>query len=67
MLIKTTVKNEQINLSNIVLDISKKGIYLLQGENGAGKSSLVKQIIYGKNDITFNSEEQEEKYHKNRK
>lgn len=66
MLIKTTVKNEQINLSNIVLDISKKGIYLLQGENGAGKSSLVKQIIYGKNDITFNSEEQEEKYHKNR-
>lgn len=66
MLIKTSVKNGQINLSNVVLDISKKGIYLLQGENGAGKSSLIKQIIYGKNDITFNSVEQEMKYNKNR-
>lgn len=51
------LKNKFINYEFISLDFSKKGIYLIQGENGSGKTSLIEEIIFGKYEVEFSNKE----------
>ena len=44
---KITINNKYLNIKNIELDFSKKGIYIVTGENGVGKSTLFKTILFG--------------------
>ncbi|WP_193708397.1 ATP-binding cassette domain-containing protein [Alkalibaculum sporogenes] len=57
-----TLKNTSVDFQNESIDFSCFGIYLVSGDNGVGKTSIIKQLIYGKNEIKFNTKIQEEKY-----
>lgn len=59
---KLTVTNKQINIVNQDMDLSEYGVYLVKGCNGSGKTSIIKQIVFGKNEIVFNNKKQEEMY-----
>lgn len=54
------VKNDAVEFTNINLDFSKTGVYLISGENGVGKTTIIESIIFGKNKFSFSSREQEE-------
>lgn len=57
MIIKNIlVKNEQIEIFGNILDLRSNGIYKIVGENGIGKTSLIKQILFGKNEVEFTEE-----------
>ena len=62
-----TFKNKYINISNQNICFDKIGVYTVRGLNGTGKSSVIKQIVFGINNMEANTIEQEEAYHKNRK
>lgn len=60
------IKNDKIDFQNVKLDFSKSGIYLIQGENGAGKTTLLEHLIFGKNEVCFETKEQERLYAESR-
>ncbi len=60
------VKNKFINYENIEIDFSKKGIYLIQGENGSGKTSLLEEIIFGKYEVEFSNKDHYKYFEGNR-
>ncbi|MBQ4284635.1 MAG: ATP-binding cassette domain-containing protein, partial [Lachnospira sp.] len=57
MFVKTTVVNTQIALENIEMEFNNRGIYIISGENGCGKSSVLKKIVFEENNIQFNNED----------
>jgi ABC-type multidrug transport system ATPase subunit len=63
---KLNVKNKVINIEDVDIDFSGYGVYLIRGENGSGKTSLIEEIIFNKNNISFDSEEQRKAYEKDR-
>lgn len=58
--------NSKIRFKNINIDISNYGIYVLIGENGSGKTSLLENIIFENNHISFNNELHTASYNKDR-
>lgn len=60
------VKNEYISFVNQNLDLSKKGVYIINGENGAGKSSIIKSIVFEQKKVKCKTQEQQEAYLKNK-
>ena len=56
------ITNKYISFTEQKIAFDKKGIYLISGENGSGKTTVIKQLIFGKNRISFNNREQEEAY-----
>lgn len=61
---KCNIKN--IDIDNMDLDFSEYGIYIINGNNGVGKTTILEQIIFGKNEISFNTLEQKRLYNKDR-
>lgn len=60
MLIRNiNIENKYINYKNLHLDFSKCGIYYFIGENGTGKTTIMKEIVFHDyhNNIEFNNEE----------
>lgn len=47
-----TIKNPLIHYENIHCDFSKKGIYLIKGENGTGKTTFIESLIFEENSET---------------
>ena len=66
MRIKTSVENSQIALRNIELDFSNYGIYIISGENGCGKTSIIKNIVFNEKQISFNDTDVEAQFEKDR-
>lgn len=60
------VQNKFINFTNISLDFSSVGIYLISGKNGCGKTSIIEKIIFGDYNVDFINKEHYELFHKNR-
>ena len=56
------ITNKYISFTEQKIAFDKKGIYLISGENGSGKTTVIKQLIFEKNKISFNSRAQEEAY-----
>lgn len=50
---KINVHNPFIHYDNLALDLPGSGLYFLLGENGSGKSSLIREILYGKVEMVF--------------
>lgn len=53
------LNKKYINIEDIQLNLSKKGIYLIKGGNGCGKTTLLEYVIFDKNEnnFIFNDEE----------
>ena len=67
MLVKhLTIKNKQIHIENQDVDFSEYGVYLLKGDNGSGKTSVIKKIIFGNVDVDFSEEYQRKSYENER-
>ena len=67
MIIKNlNIINKEIQLTNIELDFSRTGVYLVQGKIGTGKSSIIKEIVYGEYSVILGSKDLEEEFYKNR-
>lgn len=64
---KINIKNKFINLKNMEFNFDKNGVYLIKGENGVGKTSLIKNIIFEENSAYFSSECQSDQYKNDRK
>lgn len=60
------VKNKYVDLQNVSLDFSQNGIYLIKGKNGSGKTTLMEKIVFGENDVFFDSDEMYREYKENR-
>lgn len=60
------INNEGINIKGEDINLTQKGIYWITGDNGSGKTTFIKKLIFGENDIIFNNEEHKEKYIKER-
>lgn len=57
------IVNKKIQLKNINLKFTKYGVYLISGENGTGKTSLLNAIVYGESEnISFEIDTQEAGY-----
>lgn len=50
---KINVKNAFIHYEDLLIDLPGSGLYFLLGENGSGKSSLIREILYGKVEMIF--------------
>lgn len=61
-----SIKNKFIHLKKQKIELNHIGIYIVRGKNGVGKSSLIRQIVFDKNNIVFNTEEQKNAYFHNR-
>lgn len=61
-----SVKNKKICIEDQSISLRQYGVYLLQGNNGSGKTSLIKQLIFKENTIEFNNEGQEQAYKEER-
>lgn len=61
-----SVKNKFIHFENQKIELNHIGIYIVRGKNGVGKSSIIRQIVFDKNNIVFNTEEQKNAYYHNR-
>lgn len=67
MIIKNlSVKNKYIHFENETIELNNIGVYIISGKNGAGKSSIINQIVFDENDINFNTEEQRNAYYNGR-
>lgn len=62
MQIKTKVNHDYIKLKEIQFDFRNYGIYMLSGENGVGKSSIMKQLVYEDNQVECNTSQQQKAY-----
>ncbi|MCL1990505.1 MAG: ATP-binding cassette domain-containing protein [Defluviitaleaceae bacterium] len=64
MIIKNkTLKNNRIQISNINLDFSQKGVYIISGENGVGKTTLLESLLYELNNgLSFVNEAHQKAY-----
>ncbi len=60
MYIKTTVKNPQISLENIFFKFSEVGVHIISGENGSGKTSILKKIVFEEIEIEFDNQKYKE-------
>lgn len=61
-----SVKNKFIHFENQKMELNHIGIYIIRGKNGVGKSSIIRQIVFDKNNVIFNTEEQKNAYYHNR-
>ncbi len=66
MKVSTSIVNSQICLKDIELEFESCGIYVISGENGSGKTSLIKKIVFDENNIKFKNSEQELLFNKDR-
>lgn len=58
MLVKgINIVNKQIQLINVNFDFTSNGVYIFDGENGTGKTSTLKQLVFGKYKAYFDNEE----------
>ena len=48
------------------LSFKNKGIYLITGANGSGKTALMRSLVFGNNDVRFESDRQRAAYQENR-
>jgi ABC-2 type transport system ATP-binding protein len=48
MKFSVSIKNSSINFENQSFSIDSKGIYVISGENGIGKTTILKNIVFGK-------------------
>ena len=60
------IKNAFISYQNLSFDFSNDGFYLLVGKNGSGKTSIIESILFGKNTVSFDSDEEQRLYEKER-
>ncbi len=59
--------NKYVHVSSDYLDFSKKGIYLIKGKNGVGKTSIIRKIIFEiNNNVSMNTIEQQKAYDRDR-
>lgn len=63
---KLCLKNKFLKFEDEKVEFNRIGLYLITGKNGAGKSSIIQQIVFGKNNILFNSEDQKLAYEQER-
>ena len=61
-----TLSFEHLKINHLDLDFSQFGIYLLCGNNGTGKTSIIEQIIFNQNKIEFNTPDQAASYQNRR-
>ena len=66
MRINTSIENSQISLKNIELEFDNAGIYIISGENGSGKTSIIKNIVFEEKNIEFSDEKIKELFRKDR-
>lgn len=66
MQIKTTIVNSQISLENIELKFEYSGIYVISGENGTGKTSIIKKIVFEEKNIKFDDENKQQMFNEDR-
>lgn len=60
--------NPYVSFDDQSLCLDKKGIYIIQGANGAGKTSILKEIVFGnRQTVKWNTVEQEKTYLKERR
>lgn len=62
MKISLNIENDFIHFRNLEFDFSKTGTYFIMGDNGIGKTSLMKEMVFGNNKITFRDKELEKAY-----
>lgn len=60
------INNNSVKINNAELNFTNNGIYLIHGKNGTGKTTLLENIIFGKNNVEFNNPIEEKIYLKNR-
>jgi len=46
MKIEINVKNSSVSFKNQIIDLSASGVYLVTGQNGAGKTTILKDIVF---------------------
>lgn len=61
-----TVKNKKINFKDQVVEINGPGVYLISGDNGVGKTTILESILFENNAICFCSEEHQRLYNEER-
>lgn len=57
---------KSINLQNLNFDFDRYGIYVISGENGSGKTSIIEKILFESSDVEFNIPEHLKSYMKDR-
>lgn len=50
--------NQKIHMTNICMNFDKVGIYRISGQNAAGKTTILEEILYGKYQASFQEETQ---------
>ena len=66
MIYNLSIKNKYIDFQNIHLDFSRYGVYFLSGPNGVGKSTIMKQLVFGENECFCNTSSQKGAYETSR-
>lgn len=66
MKVRLNVQNEYVNFHEKELDFSCYGVYLISGDNGVGKTTILRSIILDNADISFETVAAERIYHKER-
>lgn len=67
MIIKNfSLKNKYVDYKDETVDFHNYGIYVVSGANGSGKSTIIKEIVFGSQPIVFNTAEQNEAFIKDR-
>lgn len=60
------IRNKFIHVQNIHMEFKQNGIYFILGENGCGKTTLLEQIIFGKEHVFFENPREKNLYEKER-
>jgi len=64
---KISIVNKKINIIDQKFDFSKNGIYIFKGENGSGKTTTIKKILFEKYNVSFGDASFKDHFDKNKR
>lgn len=62
MIFNLNIQNKYISFQNAIFDFSRYGVYILTGANGIGKSTILRQFVFGESECVFNTPAQKQAY-----
>lgn len=60
------VNNKKVKIENVNLDFSQKGIYIIKGLSGSGKTLLLEKVVFDDYEATFDNPNEQQLFKDNR-